>query len=235
MTDAEIQAYYSGLLIKQFAGQPNAVAHIQALAGSLVLGQVFTAVQNAYSFPGAVGVQLDVIGQYIGVSRNGYTFSGPITLDDGDYTTALLLCAIRNSSDATLYELAKSIEKFFPGTLRLYDYLNMTMSYFVDPGTFSTDLAEFCVIAGIFPKPAGVRLAAPVLSPINTNYYGFVTYSNPNPFTQSPYGLYSDYQTDHPWLSYYDAVWSGSPDAQSILTEGDEIIDTESGEGISTE
>ena len=235
MTDQEILTYYSNLLIQQYSGKPNAIAHIQALAGALVLGQVFGAVQGAYSFPGALGTQLDVIGKYLGVSRTGYNLTGPVTLDDDDYLVILQLASIRNHSDGTLYELQKSIQTFFPESLKLYDYQNMHISYFLDPSTFSTNLAAFALSAGILPKPAGVALGATIAAPIGTDFYGFVTYANPNPFDESPFGLYSNYVESHPWLTYSDAIGaagSGSSSNFRLLTESGEALETESGVGI---
>ena len=61
--------YYSGLLIIQYANQPKAQAHIQLLAQTLLASCVYLDVLNGYDIDTAVGVQLDVIGKYVGVNR----------------------------------------------------------------------------------------------------------------------------------------------------------------------
>lgn len=233
MTDEQILLYYSNLLISQYAGQPNAVAQIQAFAGALVLGQVFTAVQNAYQLGTAEGAQLDILGKYIGASRNGNTFQGPTTLDDSDYLTILQLAAIRNQSDGSLDGLLNSINTFFDGVLQLYDYKNMSMSYFVDPSAFSTTLAEFAINAGLFPKPQGVRLGTTTLAPIDTNFYGWLTRYNTTPHNQSPFATRYDYSTNHPWLNASYGI--GLVVNSNLLTEDGDILETESGAPIALE
>jgi Protein of unknown function (DUF2612) len=68
--------YYVNLLIIQYSGpgQPNAQATISLLANIMMATGVFFDVENAYNViadlgPTAVGVQLDVIGKYVGVNR----------------------------------------------------------------------------------------------------------------------------------------------------------------------
>lgn len=237
MTDLEIQTYYSNLLIKQFASKPKAIAHIQALAGSLIIGQVFTAVQNSYNLPTAQGVQLDVLGKYLGVSRQGNTFSGPVVLSDAQYLIMLQLAAIRNHSDATLFELQQSIETYFAGVMRIYDYQDMSISYIIDPSLFASGLAEFALLQGLLPKPAAVLLRGTIVAPINTPFFGWVSYADPIPFTQSPKATYANYTSGHPWLSYYNVLGSEgyTPVSSTILTEGGDVLTTEGSIPIDTE
>lgn len=72
----QLVAYYTFLLIIQYAGpgQPNAQANITLLAEVMLAAGVYFDVENAYNIdpdlgPTAVGVQLDVIGKYVGVNR----------------------------------------------------------------------------------------------------------------------------------------------------------------------
>jgi hypothetical protein len=78
MTDQELIDYYVGLLIIQYATQPNAVATIAALIGTLIQGQIIAQIGNGFLFTvdpvgqpidGAVGVQLDAIAAYRGAQR----------------------------------------------------------------------------------------------------------------------------------------------------------------------
>lgn len=69
---AEVQSiidYYVNLLIIQYHNKPKARATIEALVKEAVASGIFLDIRDAYSVETAVGVQLDVIGQYVGVNR----------------------------------------------------------------------------------------------------------------------------------------------------------------------
>lgn len=66
--------YYANLLIIQYHDQPNAIATIELLANSALADGVAIDVQNAYNIDDeqgatAIGLQLDVIGKYVGINR----------------------------------------------------------------------------------------------------------------------------------------------------------------------
>lgn len=65
----ELIEYYVKLLIIQYAGRPKAQATIRAFAKALMADGVMFAVRDAYNIETAVGVQLDVIGKYVGIDR----------------------------------------------------------------------------------------------------------------------------------------------------------------------
>lgn len=202
MTTQEIIDYYANLLILQYRGQPDAYATIQTLVDPVIMDQLPIDVQEAFSVDSAIGVQLDVLGKYIGVSRNGYDFSGPVTLDDDDYRTILKIKIIQNSSQSDLSTIQSLLNTYFPDELFVVDYQDMTMDY-VYFG--NSTVAEFFVTAGLLPKPMGVHLRG-LITPINTDFYfGFQTYSL-GPYNVNPFNDYSAYQTDWPWLSYANGV-----------------------------
>lgn len=62
--------YYAQLLAYQYRGLPRASAFMQLLAKQALADLFIFDVQSAYDVATAVGVQLDVIGRYVGVSRN---------------------------------------------------------------------------------------------------------------------------------------------------------------------
>jgi hypothetical protein len=74
--------YYTNLLIIQYHDKPKAQATIQVLLNSLFpINQatgnlLFEDIRDAYNLDTAVGVNLDVIGKYVGVDRNweGHSF-----------------------------------------------------------------------------------------------------------------------------------------------------------------
>lgn len=69
MTLADLIAYYVNLLIVQYHNKPKAMATIQLFAETMLANNIFIDIENAYNLDTAVGVQLDVIGKYVGVTR----------------------------------------------------------------------------------------------------------------------------------------------------------------------
>ena len=79
-------AYYSSLLVLQFRGLPRADATTQLLTKQGIADMLFSQFGPAFDLSLAVGPQLDILGEYIGVPRNigspaaqpyyGYALSG---------------------------------------------------------------------------------------------------------------------------------------------------------------
>lgn len=69
--------YYSNLLIIQYNNLPKASATIAALAEALLASGVMFDVRDGFNVDTAVGVQLDIIGKYVGVDRF-YTETDPV-------------------------------------------------------------------------------------------------------------------------------------------------------------
>jgi len=68
-TVEDLVNYYTNLLIIQYHDKPKAQATIQLLGETMLANGVLLDVQNGYDVDTAVGVQLDVIGKYVGVDR----------------------------------------------------------------------------------------------------------------------------------------------------------------------
>ena len=68
-TVESLVAYYVNLLIIQYHNQPKAQAHIALLIDMLLMSAVMLDVLNGYDINTAVGVQLDILGKYAGVTR----------------------------------------------------------------------------------------------------------------------------------------------------------------------
>jgi len=61
--------YYVNLLIVQYHGKPKARATIEAYVKEVIGDGILFDIRDAFSVDTAVGVQLDVIGKYVGVDR----------------------------------------------------------------------------------------------------------------------------------------------------------------------
>lgn len=176
MTTQELINYYANLLILQYIGKTNAYATIQALVTPVIMSQLPLLVQNAFNMDGtAVGVQLDVLGKYAGVTRTGYGLTGvPITLDDTDFFKFIQLAILTNSSGSDLNTIQKLIQIYFPGELFVFDHKEMRMSYLINSTIGSQELVELFITEGLLPKPMGVQLAAPIYSS-NLKFFGMVS------------------------------------------------------------
>jgi hypothetical protein len=69
MNIADLVEYYRDLLIIQYNNQPKAKATIELFSRALLANGIFLDIEQAYDIDTAVGVQLDVIGKYVGVDR----------------------------------------------------------------------------------------------------------------------------------------------------------------------
>src|SRR6266403_2404248 len=65
-----IVKYYVGLLIIQYKAKPKATATIALNANVLAIDNIQFSVEGGYDLNSAVGKQLDILGQYIGVNRS---------------------------------------------------------------------------------------------------------------------------------------------------------------------
>ena len=65
----QLQEYYSNLLIIQYNGKPKAKATIELLAQLVWSNMTLLQIRDGFDWRTAVGLQLDIIGQWVGVSR----------------------------------------------------------------------------------------------------------------------------------------------------------------------
>lgn len=66
----KLQEYYANLLIVQYNSKPKAKATIEKLTSLIYADMILLKIQNAFDWRTAVGKQLDIIGQWVGVSRS---------------------------------------------------------------------------------------------------------------------------------------------------------------------
>ena len=68
-TTDDLKTYYSSLLIMQYNQKPKAIGTIQALSGAAIASDIEGQVKAAFDLNTAVGKQLDILGNLVGVSR----------------------------------------------------------------------------------------------------------------------------------------------------------------------
>lgn len=204
-TTLELEQYYANLLILQYKQKPKAYATILALVAPVIMDQLPLQVQNAFTIGTAVGKQLDVLGKYAGVTRYGYTFTGPVTLGDVDFTKLIQISVVQNSAGSSLSDIQNLLQQFFAGVLFIYDHADMSIDYFVDLNAISLTLLEFFIEAGKLPRPMGVGIGAIIAALDITHFFSFRTYLYPV-VNGSGFNFYSSYLSGTPWLSYGDSI-----------------------------
>lgn len=65
----QLEDYYSNLLIVQYNGKPKAVATIKLLVRLIWANMILLQIRDAFDWKTAVGKQLDIIGQWVGIDR----------------------------------------------------------------------------------------------------------------------------------------------------------------------
>jgi len=164
-------------------------------------------VRDAFSIDTAVGVQLDILGKYVGVTRNGYGFSSAISLNDTDFRSLIKIGIIRNISDSSLATINNLLNLYFPGQIYVFDGKNMNISYFISTSVGSLSLTQLFINEKLLPKPAGVQLAMSVYSSSIGSFFGFRTYDHAQAISTS-FNTYDLYHMDRPWLIYDDGLTS---------------------------
>lgn len=204
----DLSTYYANLLVIQYLTQPKAFSTMQLMVEPVIMGLLPNAVQNAFNLIGddiAVGVQLDTLGKYVGVTRTGYGFYGPITLDDADFLSLIQMAIVRNSSKSSLAAIQSLLNQFFPGEIYVFDYANMNMSYLISTTVGNQNLIDLFVTEKILPKPMGVGLSV-IAAPVINAFFALRTY----PAAASPLtvGLqtYGTFVTTKLLLTYTDAI-----------------------------
>lgn len=168
------------------------------------------AVQSGFNLLGAntaQGVQLDIIGKYAGVTRNGSSTSGaPITLDDTDFLTFIKMAIVTNSAGSSLADITGLLFQFFQGQIFVVDSTQMRLTYLIS-SLVSNDLLQLFITERLLPAPMGVGVSVIIYAPIVNAFFGFVNYDNPaQPAVTRPFNTYDDYQTDWPWFSYSNVL-----------------------------
>lgn len=153
--------YYLSLLTSQYQNALNLIAFLTAClqpfidAGMLIAGMV-----NAFDLHAAIGSQLDMLGQIIGVGR-AVTFQptggvSPI-LDDSTYRILLMAKIAQNQWNGSIDSLYSLWPTLFPGgQIAVIDNQNMSATIILS-GAFTSILQDLISNGLIIPRPQGVQ------------------------------------------------------------------------------
>lgn len=194
---SQTDSYYSNLLILQYHDKPKAKATIEAVV-SLIPDDLIQEVTNGFDMETAVGKQLDILGEYIGVDRY-YTEDGEIkVLEDEDYRIILKLKAISNTSNLSHKSLDESLYDFFKNSIRMDSVGNMEMTYFVPKN--KTPIILAAIQKEVLPRPMGVRCS--YIIEYDKKFFGFCTYENQSSVYKTGFRTYNDPDKQGEMLTY---------------------------------
>lgn len=194
---SQTDSYYSNLLILQYHDKPKAKATIEAVV-SLIPDDLIQEVTNGFDIETAVGKQLDILGEYIGVDRY-YTEDDEIkVLDDEDYRIILKLKAISNTSNLSHKSLDESLYDFFKNSIRMDSVGNMEMTYFVPKN--KTPIILAAIQKEVLPRPMGVRCS--YIIEYDKKFFGFCTYENQSSVYKTGFRTYNDPDKQGEMLTY---------------------------------
>ncbi len=206
-TTSDLVTSYADLLILQYRSKAKARAHVEAVVEPFLMDLLPGLIALAYDLETAVGVQLKVLGKYVGVPTNVQrTFTELVELDDDAYRQLIKIKIVQNFSGSALADIQTLLATFFPGVIQVFDHKNMTMGYYFDAEFGSQELAEVFVRGGYLPKPMGVQLNS-VIYAAEALTTGFFAFRNEGRAPDLGVGFkrYGE-DTTGPWLTYDEAI-----------------------------
>ncbi len=194
---------YTELITAEHADKPRFKAMVSLVSGAFgANSDVFAQIVEAFDLDTAIGNQLDVIGQWVGISRYVQTplavyfsldtaglgfdqgsWQGPYdptqgltSLDDETYRRMIRAKIGANNWDGTLTEMQSILAQVFSGTsTRIFaaDNQDMTMGVYL-AGTYPSAVMQSLLKNGYLPlKPEGVKLDYFKVSIEGDAFFGF--------------------------------------------------------------
>lgn len=205
ISTASLAQSYANLLIIQYATKPKAYATILATVLPYLMDQLPNQVLNAYNIdpalgPVAVGVQLDVLGEYIGVSRTVNGPNGPVDLSDADFLTLMRFTIIKNTTNSSLGSIVSLLTSFFPNQVFITDSTNMEIQYTIVETLGSSSLLYALENGNYLPVPMGVGSSVVIIPSYTNPFFSFSTYSTPS--TGAAFNSYFNFLLNTPFLTY---------------------------------
>lgn len=152
--------YYQNLLTSEYKQSPQMNAWLTALLNiANDISNCLISISTAFDLDYAIGVQLDILGVIVGVSRVvNFQPSNNISpvLDDATYRLLLRATIANNQWDGKIGSLYPIWQTLFPGgTIIIIDNQDMTATI-VLTGAFSSIIQDLIVNGYIVPRPEAV-------------------------------------------------------------------------------
>lgn len=193
--------YYSNLLILQYHGKPKARATIEKTVG-LLPDSLIQEVINGFDIQTAVGKQLDILGEYVGVDRSYIVDNKVELLSDEDYRILVKLKAICNTSNLSEKDIDESLYGFFGNNIRMDTNENMEMTYFVPKN--KTPIIQAAIQKEVLPRPMGVMCS--YIVEYDKKFFGFCTYQNQTSVYKTGFRSYNNPNKVGEMLNYIKRV-----------------------------
>jgi hypothetical protein len=175
-------SYYQGLITSEYQNSTNfkdfltemltILDDVSSLADGLVVDFDLD-LSTSSPLTGAIGDQLDILGEIIGQSREMvFEPTGGVSpiLDDDTYRVLLKAKILENHWDGRLLSLNQAWQDLFPGgTIAVADNQNMTLDVIIT-GEFSSIIVDLITNGLIVPRPQGVLMTINFGS---VPYFGF--------------------------------------------------------------
>ena len=197
--------YYLNLLIIQYRNLPKATQHIRTLVGQALIDLMPSILESSFDLETAEGAQLDILGEYIGISRRVKTFDADVTLNDDDYRIILKIKRSTNNMGSSFYDIQNFIETNLSGVIRAFDHKDMNISFYMNSILISSTLAQAIITQIFLPKPMGVGISSIVLIPSFDNIFAMADYSM-GVTDEVGFNSYTSYDSTKRFLKYEDAA-----------------------------
>lgn len=161
MTD--IQEYYKNLLIIQYHDKPKAKATIVLLVNCATGDEIQQQMYEAFDLDVAVGKQLDMIGYFVGVKRNG--------LSDSDYRALIYFGIAKNNTKPTMKNIDDILYQNFGDSVLAENGMNMSITYILST-TYSNIIQEV-YNQHLLPAPLGIDTSVILEVPVPDLVFGF--------------------------------------------------------------
>ncbi len=157
------RSYYLSLITSQYQLSPNFLLWLGAVLQ--VNADLATAISEmitpAFDLAWAVGAQLDILGQWVGVVRTvPFQPSGGVSpiLDDPTYRILIIAKIGQNQWDGKIASLYPLWQALFPGgTIEIFDQAAGVMTAdLILAGQFTSIIQDLIVNGMIVPRPEGV-------------------------------------------------------------------------------
>jgi hypothetical protein len=182
---------WSQTLISRFSDSKILVSLISSFDAAMdPSANIAAFLQYIWNVRTAVGYGLNVWGAIVGVSRV-VPSSPPITLEDPDYQTLILVKAAANIGNVTIPTLNRLLRLIFAGSGLVYvqDNLNMSLTYVF---LFQPTAAQLAIVedSGVMPRPAGVLVNYTWLTATAFGLYNTVRFNTTPLNSYNPQGTF---------------------------------------------
>lgn len=159
----DIEEYYKNLLIIQYHDLPKARETIAKWVDCMSGDAIMTELESAFDIDKAVGVQLDLIGSFVGLARNN--------LNDERYRILLKMKVLKNNIYPSMKNIDDALYQYFGNLILMNNNKDMSITYIINNEL--GDVIPILVNENLLPAPLGVGVSVIVRTNPDQEYFGF--------------------------------------------------------------